>query len=66
MDMYRPFRITCQGVYLSGKSKLYTQCTHSESEFPQILLREKGMKVPKSLGSDPKPVDLTLSKVKCG
>ena len=33
--------------------------------FPQAM-REIGMKVPKSLGYDPKPVDLFLSKVKCG
>ena len=62
--MYRPFRITCQGVYMSGESKFLTKRIHSESESAQFM-RQIGMKVPKSLVYYPKPVDLILGKVKC-
>ena len=37
----------------------------AKANFSQFM-RRIGMKVPKSLGYDPKPVDLTLSKVKRG
>jgi len=37
----------------------------AKAKLPQFM-RAIGMKVPESLGYDPKPVDLILGKAKCG
>ena len=59
--MYRTFRITGQGVYLSGKD--------NPKEYPKrkqylAVYKEDSMKMLESLKYNPKPSDLILGKVK--
>ena len=61
-ELHRAFRITRQGVYLSGKSKFSR--TYSKGNQNPAACKGRGMKMPQSLGYDPKPGDLVLGKVK--
>ena len=61
-EMCRAFRITCQGVYVSGKVSS-KRVSHRETNSPQFT-RDKVLKRLKSLVYDPKPRDLVVGKVK--
>ena len=63
-EFSRALCIKYQGVYLSGEDNP-KRGIHSESKTPQ-LARGQVLKCLKSLGYDPKPVELFLGKVKRG
>ena len=61
-DVHRAFRITCQGVCLSGEDNP-NRSIHREIKIPQFT-RGEVLTCLKSLVYYPKPDDLFLGKVK--